>query len=84
VVLPRKNFNKTNDSQREQVDLDELDDKEAPTIALRNMAIGDVPPQEPPQELDQPSTSTQAQPPTQDKEQVAQYGGNDMSFRYIN
>jgi hypothetical protein len=35
-------FYETNGSQREQVDLDELDDDEAPTIALRNMAIGDV------------------------------------------
>jgi hypothetical protein len=26
----------------EQVDLDELDDEEAPCIALRNMSIGDV------------------------------------------
>ena len=35
-------FDETNDSQVEQVDLDELDDEEAPCIALRNMYIGDV------------------------------------------
>jgi hypothetical protein len=29
----------TNVSQRDQVDLDELDEEEAPTTALRNMAI---------------------------------------------
>jgi hypothetical protein len=51
-------FDETNGSQVEQVDLDELDDEEAPCITLRNMSIGDVCPQEPeepPQEQDQPS-----------------------------
>jgi hypothetical protein len=55
----------------EQVDLDELDDEEAPCVALRNMSIGDVCPkesEEPPQAQDQPSSSIQASPPTQDKE----------------
>jgi transposase InsO family protein len=33
-------FDETNGSQVEQVDLDELDDEEAPCIALRNMSIG--------------------------------------------
>jgi hypothetical protein len=45
-----------NSSQVEQVDLDELDDEEAPCIALRNMSIGDVRPkesEEPPQAQDQ-------------------------------
>jgi hypothetical protein len=49
-------FDETNGSQVEQVDLDELDDEEAPCITLRNMSIGD--------ELDQPSSSMQASPPT--------------------
>jgi hypothetical protein len=52
----------------EQVDLDELDDEEAPCVALRNMSIGDVCPkesEEPPQAQDQPSSSNQASPPTQ-------------------
>jgi hypothetical protein len=40
-------FDETNGSQVEQVDLDELDDEEALCIALRNMSIGDVCPQEP-------------------------------------
>jgi hypothetical protein len=35
-------FDETNDFQVEQVDLDELDDEEAPYVALRNMSIGDV------------------------------------------
>jgi transposase InsO family protein len=60
-------FDETNGSQVEQVDLDELDDEEAPCIALRNMSIGDVCPketEEPPQAQDQPSSSMQASPPT--------------------
>jgi transposase InsO family protein len=63
-------FDKTNGSQVEQVDLDELDDEEAPCVALRNMSIGDVCPkesEEPPQAQDQPSSSIQASPPTQDE-----------------
>jgi hypothetical protein len=40
-------FDETNGSQVEQVDLDELEDEEAPCIALRYMSIGDVCPQEP-------------------------------------
>jgi hypothetical protein len=35
-------FDETNGSQVEQVDLDELNDEEAPCVALRNMSIGDV------------------------------------------
>jgi hypothetical protein len=65
-------FDETNGSQVEQVDLDELDDEEAPCVALRNISIGDVCPkesEEPTQAQDQPSSSNQASPPTQDKEQ---------------
>ena len=64
-------FDDTNSSQVEQVDLDELDDEEAPCVALRNMYIGDVCPKEskePPQAQDQPSSSIQASPPTQDED----------------
>jgi hypothetical protein len=39
-------FDETNGSQVEQVDLDELDDEEAPCVELRNMSIGDVCPKE--------------------------------------
>jgi hypothetical protein len=66
-------FDETNGSQVEQVDLDELDDEEAPCVALRNMSIGYVCPtelEEPPQAQDQPSSSMQASPPTQDEEQA--------------
>jgi hypothetical protein len=35
-------FDETNGSQVEQVDLDELDDEEAPCVVLRNMSIGDA------------------------------------------
>jgi hypothetical protein len=65
-------LDETNGSQVEQVDLDELDDEEAPCIALRNMSIGDVCPkesEEPPQAQDQPLSSIQASPPTQDEDQ---------------
>jgi hypothetical protein len=65
-------FDDTNGSQVEQVDLDELDDEEAPCVALRNMSIGDVCPkesEEPPQAQDQPSSSKQASPPTQDEDE---------------
>jgi hypothetical protein len=64
-------FDETNGSQVEQVDLDELDDEEAPCIALRNMSIGDVcakESEEPIQTQDQLSSSNQASPPTQNEE----------------
>jgi hypothetical protein len=57
----------------EQVDLDELDDEEAPCVVLRNMSIGDVCPkesEEPTQAQDQSSSSNQASPPTQDEDQA--------------
>jgi transposase InsO family protein len=64
-------FDETNGSQVEQVDLDELYDEEAPCVALRNLSIGDVCPkesEEPTQAQDQPSSSMQVSPPTQDEE----------------
>jgi hypothetical protein len=66
-------FDETNGSQVEQVDLDELDDEEALCVALRNMSIGDVYPEEseePLQAQDHPSSSNQASPPTQDEDQA--------------
>jgi hypothetical protein len=66
-------FDETNGSQVEQVDLDELDDEEAPCVALRNMSIGDVCPKEYEeliQAQDQPSSSMQASPPTQDEDEA--------------
>jgi hypothetical protein len=35
-------FDETNGSPREQVDLDDVDEDEVPTAAMRTMAIGDV------------------------------------------
>jgi hypothetical protein len=64
-------FDETNGSQVEQIDLDELDDEEAPCIALRNMSIGDVCPKgskEPSQVQDQPSSFVQPSPPTKNEE----------------
>jgi hypothetical protein len=66
-------FDETNGSQVEQVDLDELDDEEVSCVSLRNMSIGDVCPkesEEPIQAQDQPSSSMQASPPTQDEDQA--------------
>jgi hypothetical protein len=66
-------FDETNGSQVEQVDLDELDDEEAPCVPLRNMSIRDVCPkesEEPTNAQDQPSSSMQASPPTQNEDQA--------------
>jgi hypothetical protein len=63
-------FDETNGSQVEQVDLDEIGEEQAPCIALRNMSIRAVCPkesEEPPNAQDQPSSSTQASPPTQNE-----------------
>jgi hypothetical protein len=70
-------FDETNGSPREQVDLDDVDEDEVPTTAMRTMSIGDVRPQEQ-QEQDQPSSSTLVHPPTQDEEQVPQDEGLDQ------
>jgi hypothetical protein len=40
-------FDETNGSQKEQVDLDLIDDEEAPCDALQRIVIGDVRPQDP-------------------------------------
>jgi hypothetical protein len=53
-------FDETNDSQKKQVDLDLVDDKEAPYDALQRMVIGDVRPQDPtnhPQKITQNDTT---------------------------
>jgi hypothetical protein len=62
-------FNETSGSPREQVDLDDIDEDEVPTTAMRTITIGDVRPQEQ-QEQDQSSSPTLVQPPTHDEEQV--------------
>jgi hypothetical protein len=61
-------FDETNSSQKEQVDLDLIDDEEAPCNALQRMVIDDVRPQDPsnqPQETS-PNDTT---PPTQGLDQ---------------
>jgi hypothetical protein len=70
-------FDETNGSPREQVDLDDIDEDEVPTAAMRTMAIGDVRPQEPHEE-NQPSSSTMVHPPTQDNVQIPQEEGQDQ------
>ena len=65
-------FDETNGSLREQVvDLDDVDEEDVPTTAIRTMAIGEVQPQEQ-DERNQPSSSTMVHPPTEDDEQVPQ------------
>jgi hypothetical protein len=70
-------FDETKGSPREQVDLDDVDEDEVPTTAMRTMAIGDVRPQEL-QEQYQPSSSTVVHPLTQDDEHVPQEEGHDQ------
>jgi hypothetical protein len=70
-------FDETNGSPREQVDLNDVDEDEVPTAALRTMARGDVRPQEQ-QDQDQPSYSTLVHPPTQYEEKVPQDEGMDQ------
>jgi hypothetical protein len=67
-------FDGTNGSPREQVDLDDVDEDEVPTAAMRTMAIGDVRPQEQ-QNQDQPFSSTLVHPPTQNEDQVPHDAG---------
>jgi hypothetical protein len=70
-------FNDTNGSLREQVNLDDIDENEVPTTAMRTATIGDVRPQEH-QVQDQPSSSTMVKPPTQDEKRVPQDDGMDQ------
>jgi hypothetical protein len=67
-------FVEINRSPREQVDLDDVDENEVPTVVMRTVAIGEVQPQEQ-KEQNQPSSSTMAQPPYQGEEQVPPYDG---------
>jgi hypothetical protein len=54
-------FDETNGPRREQVDLDDVDEDDVSTAAMRTMAIGDVRPPEQ-QHQDQPSSSTLVHP----------------------
>jgi hypothetical protein len=54
-------FDETNGSPREQVDLDDIDDDDVPTTAMRTMVIGNVRPREQ-HEQDQPSSSIMVHP----------------------
>jgi hypothetical protein len=70
-------FDDTNGSPRDQVYLDDIDEDDVPTVAMRMMAIGDVRPQEQ-QEQDQPSSSIMVHPPTQEDGQVHQEEARDQ------
>jgi hypothetical protein len=85
-------FDGTNGSQKEQVDLDLVDDEEAPCDTLQRMAIGDVRPQDPsnqPQEtfpndttppaqgLDQDNHEEGVEPNDQGQEESNDQGGDE-------
>jgi hypothetical protein len=70
-------FDETNGSPREQIDLDDIDEDDVPTAAMRTMTISDMRPHEL-QEQDQPSSSTLVHPPTQDDGQIPQEEGQDQ------
>jgi hypothetical protein len=62
-------FDETNDSQKEQIDLDLVDDEESPCDSLQRMTIGGVRPQDPsnqPQETSPNDTTPPAQDLNQD------------------
>jgi hypothetical protein len=61
-------FDETNGSQKKQVNLDLIDDEEAPYDALQRMVIGDVRPQDPSNQP-QESSSNDTTPPAQDLDQ---------------
>jgi hypothetical protein len=61
-------FDETNGSQKEQVDLDLVDDEESPCDALQRMTIGDVRPQDPSNQL-QEITSNDTTPPAEGLDQ---------------
>jgi hypothetical protein len=74
-------LDETNASQKEQVDLDLVDDEETPCDALQRMAIGDVRPQDPndqPQEQTPKDTTPPAQGLDQDNNKEED-GPNDQA-----
>jgi hypothetical protein len=71
-------FDETNGSPREQDDLDDIDEDEVPTAAMRTMEIGDVRPHELHDEQDQPSSSMVVHHPTQGDEHVPQEEGQNQ------
>jgi hypothetical protein len=85
-------FDETNDSQKEYVDLDLVDDEEAPCDALQRITIGDVGPQDPsnqPQKtflndttppvqgLDQDNHEEDVEPNDQGQEESNNQGGDE-------
>jgi hypothetical protein len=61
-------FDETKGSQKEQVDLDLVDDEEAPYYALQRMTIDDVIPQDPNDQPQEP-TRNDTTPPAQGLDQ---------------
>jgi hypothetical protein len=71
-------FDETNGSLREQVDLDDIYENELLMATMRTMSIGNMQPHEQQKEQDQPSSSTMAQPLSQDEEHVPHDNGMDQ------
>jgi hypothetical protein len=61
-------FDETNDSQKEKVDLDLIDDEETPCDALQRMVIGEVMPQDPSNQSHK-TLPNDITPPAQDLDQ---------------
>jgi hypothetical protein len=61
-------FDKTNDSQNKQVDIDLVDSEETPCDALQKMTIGDVRPQDPSNQA-QETSPNDTTPPVQGLDQ---------------
>jgi hypothetical protein len=61
-------FDETNGSQKEQVDLDLVDDEEAPCDALQRMLTSNVRPQDPSNQA-QETSPNDTTPPTQGLDQ---------------
>jgi hypothetical protein len=85
-------FDETDGTQKEQIDLDLVDDEEAPCDALQRMAIGDVRPQDPnnqhqetspndttpsAQGLDQDNHEEDVEPNDQGQEESNDQGGDE-------
>jgi hypothetical protein len=57
-------FDETNGSQKKQVDLDLVDDEEVPCDTLQRMAIGDMRPQDPNDQPQEPTPNDTTPPAT--------------------
>ena len=73
-------FDESNGSQVEQVNPSDVGD-EAPCEAIRNMAIGEIRPQDPTQVQGDPSSPSQDEDPPQDPQNEQDQGGGQSVLR---